>query len=121
MNRWVFPLHFIDFETTMVAIPFSAGRRPYEGIAFQFSHHIVYEDGSVEHFGEYLNTEQGEFPNYDFVRALKTQLENDNGSIFRYSNHENTFLNMIYHQLQADQREITDREELCVFIPLPKP
>jgi len=116
MSSWVFPLHFIDFETTMVAIPFNAGRRPYEGIAFQFSHHIVHEDGTVEHFGEYLNTEQGAFPNYDFVRALKVQLENDNGSIFRYSNHENTFLNMIYRQLQADQREITDREELCAFI-----
>jgi len=116
MNSWVFPLHFIDFETTMVAIPFNAGRRPYEGIVFQFSHHIVYEDGSVEHFGEYLNTEKGAFPNYEFVRALKVQLGNDNGSIFRYSNHENTFLNMIYRQLQADQREIADREELCEFI-----
>jgi hypothetical protein len=50
------------------------------------------------------------------VRALKTQLENDNGSIFRCSNHENTFLNMNYRQLQADQREIEDREELCAFI-----
>lgn len=116
IDSWVFPLHFIDFETTMAAIPFNAGRRPYEGIAFQFSHHIIYEDGSVEHFGEYLNTEQGKFPNYDFVRALKAQLENDNGSIFRYSNHENTFLNIIYRQLQADRLEIADREELCEFI-----
>lgn len=116
MRRWVFPLHFIDFETTMVALPFNAGRRPYEGIAFQFSHHVIHEDGSVQHFGEYLNTDLGVFPNYDFVRALKAQLENDNGSIFRYSNHENTFLNMVYSQLQADQRDIGDRGELCAFI-----
>ncbi len=116
MNSWVYPLHFIDFETTMVAIPFNAGRRPYEGLAFQFSHHTVQQDGTVEHFGEYLNTEQGAFPNYEFVRALKTQLENDNGSIFRYSHHENTFLNMIYYQLNADQREVPDREDLCEFI-----
>ncbi len=116
MSSWVFPLHFIDFETTMVAIPFNAGRRPYEGIAFQFSHHVVHKNGTVEHFGEYLNTEQGAFPNYEFIRALKTQLENDNGSIFRYSNHENTFLNLIYRQLQADQRKIADAEELCAFI-----
>jgi len=116
MNSWVFPLHFIDFETAMVAIPFNAGRRPYEGIAFQFSHHIICEDGSVEHFGEYLSTEQGVFPNYEFIRALKVQLEKDKGSIFRYSNHENTFLNMIYRQLQADQQEIADREKLCGFI-----
>src|SRR5690606_4271690 len=38
MSTWAFPLHFIDFETTMVAIPFHKGRRPYEQIAFQFSH-----------------------------------------------------------------------------------
>lgn len=116
IDSWVYPLHFIDFETTMVAIPFNAGRRPYEGIAFQFSHHIVREDGTVEHYGEYLNAERGVFPNYDFLRALKSQLENDRGSIFRYSNHENTFLNTIYDQLKSDEQDITDRKELCAFI-----
>lgn len=114
INQWVYPLHFIDFETTMVAIPFNAGRKPYEGIAFQFSHHIVHSDGMVEHAGEYLNTERGRFPNYDFLRELKRQLENDKGSIFRYSNHENTFLNMIYRQLQADEN-VEDCFELCRF------
>lgn len=116
ISTWVFPLHFIDFETSMVAIPFNAGRRPYEGIAFQFSHHVLYEDGTVTHLGEYLNTAPGVFPNYEFVRALKAQLEHDSGSIFRYSNHENTYLNMIYRQLRADQQEIADRDELCAFI-----
>ena len=116
MDSWVFPLHFIDFETTMAAIPFHAGMRPYEGIAFQFSHHIVHNDGTVEHAGEYLNTKPGFFPNYEFIRALKKELEYDNGSIFRYSNHENTYLNMIYNQLSADMRNIPDREDLCAFI-----
>ena len=116
MNGWVFPLHFIDFETSMAAIPFNAGRKPYEGIAFQFSHHLVQSDGIVEHAGEYLNARQGEFPNYEFVRALKAELENDGGTIFRYSNHENTYLNMIYRQLREDQNHIEDRDELCAFI-----
>lgn len=116
MDKWNFPLHFIDFETSAVAIPFNKGRKPYEGIAFQFSHHIVYEDGRIEHAGEYLNTEQGHFPNYDFVRELKKQLENDNGTIFRYAPHENTYLNLIYRQLLEDESEIEDRDELCDFI-----
>lgn len=116
MDSWVYPLHFIDFETTIVAIPFNAGRRPYEGIAFQFSHHTVDEDGSVKHSGEYLNRKQGTFPNYEFIRELKAQLENDNGTIFRYSHYENTILNMIYRQLKDDQQRIADREELCEFI-----
>ena len=116
INRWTFPLHFIDFESITTAIPFNAGRRPYELMAFQFSHHIVYDNGSIEHIGQYLNTEPGVFPNYEFVRELKQQLENDNGTIFRYAPHENTILNTIYHQILNDQEDIPDGEALCQFI-----
>lgn len=116
MKLWKFPLHFIDFETSAVAIPFFKKRRPYEGVAFQFSHHIVHEDGRVEHIGEFLNTEPGYFPNIDFVRALKKELENDEGTIFRYAPHENTYLNMIYNQILDDKENISDQEELRDFI-----
>lgn len=116
MEKWIYPLHFIDFETTAVAIPFNKGRRPYEGVAFQFSHHTMQKDGSIEHTGQYLNTALGGFPNYEFVRELKKQLENDNGTIFRYAPHENTYLNIIYRQLNAEQDEIEDKSELCEFI-----
>ncbi len=116
MKTWTYPLHFIDFETSSPAIPFNKGRRPYEGIAFQFSHHMVHEDGKIEHRSEYLNTEPGFNPNYEFVRRLKSELENDNGTIFKYSPHENTYLTMIYHQLQTDESFIKDKDELCHFI-----
>ncbi len=116
MNSWVYPLHFIDFETAMVAIPFNKGRHPYEGIAFQFSHHVVHKDGRIEHRGQYLNTEPGAFPNYDFIRKLKYELEQDHGDIFRYGAHENTFLNIIYNQLMEDPDDVPDRNELCDFI-----
>lgn len=43
------------------------------------------------------------FPNYDFVRALKQELEGDGGSIFRYATHENSTLVAIDRQL-ADSR-----------------
>ena len=116
MDTWTYPLHFIDFETSMAAIPFNKGRRPYEGIAFQFSHHIVHENGDIEHKGQYLNTEPGVFPNYEFVRKLKAELDKDEGTIFRYAAHENTYLNTIYRQLRKDKNYIHDREELCEFI-----
>jgi hypothetical protein len=115
-EKWKFPLHFIDFETSMAAIPFLKGQRPYEPIAFQFSHHVVGEDGSVEHKTEFLSAEPGDFPNYQFVRALKTALENDKGTIFRYASHENTYLNHILKQLVNDTSEIEDREKLVAFI-----
>ncbi|MEI7660684.1 MAG: DUF2779 domain-containing protein [Bacteroidota bacterium] len=116
MDSWTYPLHFIDFETSRVAIPFHVNRRPYEQIAFQFSHHIVNDDHTIIHKGQYISFEPGEFPNYNFVRALKKELEKDNGTIFRYHNHENTVLNDIYDQLNTDTDVIPDRDELLTFI-----
>ena len=112
MNSWVFPLHMIDFETSTVALPFFAGRRPYEQVAFQFSHHLIHADGRVEHADEYISNSPGEFPNFHFVRALKRALENDNGTIFRFASHENTILNAIIDQLkvsnEADKNALID-------------
>ena len=116
MQSWVYPLHFIDFETAMLPIPFKKGAHPYQGIAFQFSHHIMYENGCVAHVGEYLNTEPGVDPTFDFIRALKAELEKDSGTIFRYSNHENTYLNMISRQLLDAPEPPPDLGELILFI-----
>ncbi|HEY9116270.1 MAG TPA: DUF2779 domain-containing protein, partial [Roseivirga sp.] len=114
LSSWKFPLNFIDFETTAVALPFTAGMHPYEQVAFQFSHHIVYEDGRVKHFNEYLNTEIGVLPNFDFIRVLKDSLMVNHGSIFRYHNHENTIVNVIYNQLLKSDE--VDKQELLDFI-----
>lgn len=117
MDSWVYPLHMIDFETSSVALPFYKGMHPYESVAFQFSHHIIRKEAdgyTIEHAGQFINVEKGHFPNFDFVRALKKELEQDNGSIFRYSHHENTILNHISEQLA--ESEEGDREELREFI-----
>lgn len=116
MDSWKYPLHFIDFETTATALPFTKGRRPYEGIAFQFSHHMVHEDGRIEHAGEFLDTTIGHFPSFGFIKALKKELENDEGTIFKYSNHENTYLNMIFWQLKGSGLPTEEINELCEFI-----
>lgn len=114
MDKWEYPLHMIDFETTAVALPFYKGMKPYEQVAFQFSHHIIREDGSIEHAGQYLNEDVNKFPNFEFVRRLKEQLKQDNGSIFRYANHENSILNCIAEQLKNSKEE--DKNELIDFI-----
>lgn len=116
MSGWRFPLHFIDFETATAPIPFTKGRYPYEMIAFQFSHHIAEENGSVRHAGQFLLTEPGVFPNYEFLRALKTELGKDRGSVFRYSHYENTVLNVIHRQLREEENPPGDSEELLAFI-----
>lgn len=114
VDTWKFPLHFIDFETSTVALPFTAGRRPYEQIAFQFSHHQYNEDGTIEHKSEYINNTAGEFPNFLFARALKKVLEKDNGTIFKFAPHENTIINAIIAQLEESNEE--DKIELTTFL-----
>lgn len=116
IQSWTYPLHFIDFETAMLPIPFKKGAHPYQGIAFQFSHHTLDENGSVTHAGEYLNTDPGVDPSIEFIQALKVALESDYGTIFRYSNHENSYLNMILRQMLQMLDPPSDQEELTSFI-----
>ena len=114
MDSWTFPLHFIDFETSAVALPFNSGRHPYEQVAFQFSHHMCHADGTIEHASEYINANPGEFPNFKFVAALKKSLDNDQGTIFRFATHENSILNAIKDQL--NDSDYPDKVELIRFI-----
>ena len=114
MSLWKFPLHFIDFETSAVALPFNKGRRPYEQIAFQFSHHTIYSDGRIEHTAQYINATAGVFPNFEFIRELRKTLNNDDGTIFRYATHENSIVNAIYDQLCESTEK--DKDELLEFI-----
>lgn len=114
MAKWKYPLHMIDFETTAVALPYYIGMKPYEQVAFQFSHHIIYEDGRIEHAGQYLNEDVTKFPNFEFVRELRRQLSKDKGTIFRYATHENSILCTIAKQL-ADSNK-PDNDELIAFI-----
>ncbi len=118
MAKWKFPLHMIDFETTAVALPYYEGMRPYEQVAFQFSHHIIEKttDGgySIRHAGQYLNKDVAKFPNFEFVRALREALGHDEGTIFRYAPHENSILRAIYKQLEESNE--SDKQQLMDFI-----
>ena len=114
MDKWVFPLHFIDFETSTVALPFTKGRKPYEQVAFQFSHHRYNQDGTIEHQSQYINNTAGEFPNFLFARALQSAIGNDTGSIFKFATHENSIINAIIIQLEESQE--ADKIELITFL-----
>jgi hypothetical protein len=116
MRKWNYPLHLIDFETAAVALPFHAGRRPYEQVAFQFSHHVLEADGRLRHAHQFLCDAPGEFPNYAFVRALREALRHDEGTIMRWSHHENTILNAIKEQLNSEAKPPADKGELIAFI-----
>ena len=48
-----YPLHFLDYETFLSAVPIVDGYRPQEQLPFQFSVHVLHEDGRLDH-SEYL-------------------------------------------------------------------
>jgi hypothetical protein len=112
MKQWKYPFHMIDFETSTVSLPFHKNKRPYQGIAFQFSHHIIHENGNIEHANQFIHFEKGVYPNLEFIKALKKSLSNDDGTIFRYHNHENNYLNMIYRQIEIGEIEVEENEKL---------
>lgn len=77
-----FPINFFDFETFQNAIPRFDNQRPYMQIPFQYSLHILHEDGTLEH-KEFLGDE-----NSDPRDALINQMLSDitlNGSIMAYN------------------------------------
>jgi hypothetical protein len=122
-SKWRWPFHMIDFETCTVALPFFKGMRPYESVAFQFSHHVMHEDGRIEHKTQALFAKPGEFPNLKFVRALREALSQDHGNIFRWAAHENTILRHIKDQLLSPNaaqllgaQDLSDRDALVAFI-----
>lgn len=116
MAAWRFPYHFIDFETASPALPLFAGMKPYQALAFQFSHHALEASGDLRHAGEFLCADPGAFPNYAFARSLMRELSGDSGTVFMWSNHENTILASIANQLTVDPNPPADKEELVAFL-----
>ena len=53
LENLTYPIYHLDFETYQQAIPEYKGLKPFEQIPFQYSLHIEYEDGELEH-KEYL-------------------------------------------------------------------
>jgi hypothetical protein len=92
-----YPLHFIDFETSRVAMPYHAGMHPYEQVAFQWSCHTIWEQGAPLEHAEWINVVDV-FPNFKFAESLMDRL-GEQGSFLMWSHHENSVLNDIRRQM----------------------
>lgn len=78
-----YPLHFLDFESFMTAIPLFDDVRPYQQLPFQFSLHIEQAPGSEPvHYG--FLADHATDPRRTFVDRLMAVL-GDAGSIIVYN------------------------------------
>ena len=86
MEQLQWPIAFVDFETTMAGMPWYPNTKPYEVMPFQFSAHIVEQDGSWRQV-EWLNLEDRP-PTLEFIGQLRTALDGIQ-SILVYTDYEN--------------------------------
>lgn len=84
LKQLTFPLYFLDFETDNPAVPRYEGTRPYRQVPFQYSLHILTEDGVLEH-REYLHTDKSD-PRRPLAEQLAGDLtaENPSGTVIAY-------------------------------------
>ncbi|HEY7769922.1 DUF2779 domain-containing protein, partial [Longimicrobium sp.] len=97
LDGFTYPLHFIDFETSALAIPYHAGMRPYEPVAYQWSCHTVPHPGAAPVHSEWINSTDA-FPNREFAETLRNTV-GDAGTVFMWATHERTILRKIHSQL----------------------
>jgi hypothetical protein len=97
VTAWRYPLHFVDFETSRIAVPYHAGMRPYEQVAFQWSCHRVDRPGAEPRHFEWINTVNA-YPNVEFAQTLRDCVGNS-GTLLTWWHHEASALKDINDQL----------------------
>jgi len=83
LGEWKFPLYFLDFETIFPGVPIYDSSRPYQQLPFQYSLHVLKENGKLLHY-EYLAETDGTDPREEIMERLIDELETK-GSIVAYN------------------------------------
>ncbi|MEL7834938.1 DUF2779 domain-containing protein [Fodinibius sp. N2] len=115
LNRWQFPLHFLDFEAGNYAVPVRRSCRPYHLVVFQFSCHTLFSDGRWRHY-EWIDDFKSGYPNYELIRQLQEVPYIEEGTIVQYSNFERHALKTIRGELTEDFSEVSDAGDLIFWL-----
>ncbi len=84
------PACYLDFEAMMPPIPLYEGTRPYETIPFQWSLHVLADDGTLTH--QAFLAEDRDDPRRAFAETLIRALSETEAPIIVYSAYERTRL-----------------------------
>ncbi|MFZ3053341.1 MAG: DUF2779 domain-containing protein [Sulfuricurvum sp.] len=82
LSTLTYPIYHLDFETFQQAVPQWIGISPYQQIPFQYSLHIEYADGTLEH-REFL-APSGVDPRYALAQQLIHDIP-DNVTVLAYN------------------------------------
>jgi hypothetical protein len=104
-----YPIHHLDVETVMLAVPRFPSTRPYQSLPVQWSNHIELESGEVMH-QEFLHGEASD-PRRRWVEALIESL-GETGSIVVYSAYEEAIIRQlaeVFPEFKSAFKTIVDR------------
>ena len=103
-----YPLYFIDYETCQFAIPEFEGTKAYQQIPFQYSLHIIYEEGgSLEH-KEFLAEVGDENLIRNFAESMIEDMSED-GSVIVYNKAFEASRNREIGEMYPDLKEEMER------------
>ncbi|MBK8226766.1 MAG: DUF2779 domain-containing protein [Flavobacteriales bacterium] len=87
LRRWLgelrYPLHHLDFETIMPAVPLFDGTRPFQQLPFQYSLHVQHASGAEPLHSAFLADGTGD-PREAFVQRLLADIGPE-GDILAYN------------------------------------
>ena len=78
INTATYPIAFLDYETFFPAVPLFDGYKPYQQMVFQYSLHILSDDGSLQHSECLVRSLQDPVP--EILHTLRSQLPG-NGTV----------------------------------------
>lgn len=87
-----YPVHHLDFETVMLAVPRFSETRPYQALPVQWSNHIEQANGELCH-EEFLHKDESD-PRKVLAESLLQSL-GDRGSICVYSPYERSVIEQL--------------------------
>lgn len=100
-----YPLYFIDYETYQLPIPELEGTKAYQALPFQYSLHIIKEEGAEVEHKEFL----ADIDDEDFIKHFAENMVKDlseDGNVIIYSKYERTINNKILELYPQFKNEI---------------
>ncbi|HDH08313.1 MAG TPA: DUF2779 domain-containing protein [Gammaproteobacteria bacterium] len=96
LNELVTPIYFLDFESIATAVPLFDSIAPWKQLAFQYSLHVLHEDGRLEHC-EYLHRDASD-PSEAVAKRLCEDIGDVGSIVVYFANMERGVLNSLRNQ-----------------------
>lgn len=109
LSSLTYPLYFIDYEACNYAIPQYEGTKPYQQIPFQYSLHIIPEEGAPLEHKEFLAEVNDENMIRNFAESMIGDLPED-GSVIVYNKvFEESHVNKKLAEMYPDLKDEIER------------